>query len=1284
MSYINIQGCNAEVGSTQVNNVNYTTGIVYSILRIENLLSEAYGFQVHTPEEIDRLCLRALQCPNSMLVKNRLKEVKDKLLPKSIAWIFQNSIFKKWLNGEDVCLLWIKGGPGKGKTMMSIGIVEDLSQSRRDSSVVISFFCQNANYELNTIESIIKGLIWQLVDQEPALKISLRRRWDTTNGRFEEDMTSWRTLWNIFLEMLEKCKDQKAVYIIVDGLDECRSDGMAEFLKVIVRNGLDHPAKIKWMLTSRPLLNSAERELLTGNDQLQVSLELNSVYVSEAVKTYIASKVNELDRRQEYGAVIKQELEDRLTEKAEGTFLWVSLACKRLESVCREEVLATIQNLPPGLHAFYDRMFSQLTTEKDAPHDMKRYTRLLKVMILVYRPLKLEEVKSVTGLTDQGDDAIRALIDRCASFIKMQGNDIQFVHQSGRDYFSEENGQSILDSYEPFGHDDIARSCLSHLSEILKPNILGLKRPDSTKESIKSLKDDMKKVPLNSVDYAATFWAQHLENATRSTILQSGLIREKGAVCEFIRTKFLEWLECLSLLDKLPRAIEALKALARVTTDNQLALTLANDALRILLRHYHTMENWPLQIYSSAVIFSPESSVIRSKNMKRVPGWFRRISPTERTWTTWIQAMSGHSNIVSAVSFSPGGKNILTSSGDTTIKLWDAKTGNLQKTITGHSSWVGAAVFSPDGRMIVSGSVDKTVRLWDIKTGDMLKILSGHSDSVRTVVFSPDGEQIASGSNDNTIKIWEKTTGNLQNTLTGHSGWVRALAFSPDGKQIASSSSDGRIKLWDTKTGDLQNTLTATYRMVDDLAFSPDGTKIIFASYEFIDLYDIMTGNLHRGFASHSDRVYTLAFSPGGKQIVSGSADRTIKIWDAMTGALQSTLAGHFGGVRAVAFSPDGKQIVSGSEDMTARLWDVWDTIQYDCQETISGHSLRVYDVAFSPDGNQIASGSRDNTIKLWNTITGDLQETLKSHSSTVCTVAFSPNGKQIASGSYDSSVKLWDTTGKLQKTLASSYGWARAVAFSPNGKQIASISAYSFIKLWDTATGDLLKIMEDPSSWVYSLAFSPDGNQIASGSSSIRIWDVTTGDCKKILTGRAGWSHVFAFSPDGKQIAAGTNSTPITSGRDKGNITTVLDHHQFFTGSQYYAVELWDIDKSMKASKYLGNSLGSRLTFRSCQEIEVPDLIRTIRFSEDGRYLKTNSGTIDLQVPFSSEMRSFQDLYVRDQWICYGDISLLRMPSNFIPTCEDVRGDLLTIGFENGRVLSFNIDRSMVQSIFM
>lgn len=128
--------------------------------------------------------------------------------------------------------------------------------------------------------------------------------------------------------MLHQCLHQR-VYVVVDALDECQNSGVAEFLKLIVRTGLDH-RHVKWLLTSRPLDN-ADRQLLTSAEQVRIGLELNSHHLQAAIQTYIGHKVSELYPNGYYGHQIPQIIASELPKNAEGTFLWVSLVCKRLE-----------------------------------------------------------------------------------------------------------------------------------------------------------------------------------------------------------------------------------------------------------------------------------------------------------------------------------------------------------------------------------------------------------------------------------------------------------------------------------------------------------------------------------------------------------------------------------------------------------------------------------------------------------------------------------------------------------------------------------------------------------------------------------------------------------------------------------------------------------------------------------------------------------------------------------------------------------------------------------------
>jgi uncharacterized protein with WD repeat/nitrous oxidase accessory protein NosD len=333
--------------------------------------------------------------------------------------------------------------------------------------------------------------------------------------------------------------------------------------------------------------------------------------------------------------------------------------------------------------------------------------------------------------------------------------------------------------------------------------------------------------------------------------------------------------------------------------------------------------SWDLRPYGGSTTMGPRTVYAQVRD------GVENVSPTASVsiFLTSV-SLTGHTDVVRSVAFSPDGQLLASGSADYTIKLWEVATGSLVRTLSGHTSWVISVAFSPDGRLLASGSDDYTIKLWEVATGSLVRTLSGHTSWVYSVAFSPDGRLLASGSNDKTIKLWDVATGSLVRTLSGHTNYVNSVAFSPDGQLLASGSADYTIKLWEVASGSEVRTLSGHTSWVISVAFSPDGRLLASGSGDnTIKLWDVATGSLVRTLSGHTNYVNSVAFSPDGRLLASGSDDKTIKLWEVASGREVRTLSGHTNYVRSVAFSPDGKLLASGSNDKTIKLWDISDLV---------------------------------------------------------------------------------------------------------------------------------------------------------------------------------------------------------------------------------------------------------------------------------------------------------------------------------------------------------------------
>jgi WD40 repeat protein len=501
--------------------------------------------------------------------------------------------------------------------------------------------------------------------------------------------------------------------------------------------------------------------------------------------------------------------------------------------------------------------------------------------------------------------------------------------------------------------------------------------------------------------------------------------------------------------------------------------------------------------------------------------------------------LKGHTNWVQAVNFSPDGQTLASGSFDCTARLWDVQSGACLQTLADHTQGVYTVAFSPDSNILASGSDDCTVRLWDVQSGECLTNLQYEDGikphDVKSIAFSPDGRIIASSGSASTIQLWQIENGRCDQTLVGHQGWVWSVAFSPDGKTIASGSDDATVKLWDVTTGECLRTFVGHKNELRSIAFSHDGRILISSSKDrTIRLWDTQTGECFKTLIGHENWIWAMAFDPIHQIIASGGEDRTIRLWNLTTGQCLKVLQGYTNTLFSIAFVPTPKSnestsahppilLASGYFDRIVRLWN----IQNGAYSSFRVYTDAIRAVAVSPDGRFLAGGggSADPTIKLWGVQDGQCHRNLSGHTSEIWSVAFSTDGQILASGSTDHTIRLWSTqTGQCLQILTEHLHWVMSVAFSCQPDILASAGFDRMIKFWNVQTGACIRTWQVGQS-ICSIAFSPSGDLLASGSieREIGLWDVATGECLQTLSGHIHFVWSVAFSPDGRLLASGS-----------------------------------------------------------------------------------------------------------------------------------------------------------------
>lgn len=489
--------------------------------------------------------------------------------------------------------------------------------------------------------------------------------------------------------------------------------------------------------------------------------------------------------------------------------------------------------------------------------------------------------------------------------------------------------------------------------------------------------------------------------------------------------------------------------------------------------------------------------------------------------------------------------------------------------LTGHTDLLQQVTFSPDGTLLATASNDSTVQLWQTSAGHAVELatLTGFTGLIRSVAFSPDGRTLAAtgrANKDHTaVRLWDIADPRRPRALPDpplSDGSVQSnVLFSRDGRLLIASGATkdghGAVWLWDITTASQPRQLRlipVTGPMVYQLALGPGGRTLISAEVantltapeQSVRVWDIDdTGHVNQlsTLDGYLGGVASMEFSPDGRTLATTQGQDTVRLWDLTDPQHPQPLNPIIGlvGASAIAFSRDGHTLAVGGTDRITRLWDVTDVRHPQILTTLAGYGAAVQTLSFSPDGRTLAIGGTADYVRLEDV--NAFAFPARAHG-TVYAVAFGTENL-LAAANIDGTVSLWDTTdpwaARPVTTLSRGPSPATTnVAFSPQGDALVTADLGGTVTWWDL--GDRrdydavrpVTISENSIlTGIGSLAFSPDGRTLVGGTldGRVLIWDATNRQQLELaatLTGFAAGVQALAFGGTGHLLATAADNT--------------------------------------------------------------------------------------------------------------------------------------------------------------
>ena len=363
-------------------------------------------------------------------------------------------------------LMVISGDAGMGKSVISAVVCQRMQHAGRLSG---SHFCQHNKERYRNPKVMLQSLACQLCDVLPEYKSELVKKLSRNLGVDMNSLEVQELFEFLFEEPLCSVGDPgRNLLLVIDGLDESEYKGRNDLLDVVANHFCKLPVWFRFLVTTRPEVNIADRLKKFNPIQLERDNEENV----KDIRLFLEKQLSSVIQSGSEDVVI-----DALVRRAAGHFLYAYLMVdfikKNFSLLTPEELGRTLHS---GVSSVYQSYFERL--EKELEIDENQFLTFLSAVAAAREPLPRDFVSKML-LSDSksisGPRKVTKAIDSISTLLPVHDDCVVFFHKSVKDWLTDKTtyGQHTFSVDEKQGHAMLSQLCTNELNNVKRKGVHG-------------------------------------------------------------------------------------------------------------------------------------------------------------------------------------------------------------------------------------------------------------------------------------------------------------------------------------------------------------------------------------------------------------------------------------------------------------------------------------------------------------------------------------------------------------------------------------------------------------------------------------------------------------------------------------------------------------------------------------------------------------------------------------------------------------------------------------------